>query len=319
MESTRVQYGATERIMVTVLKTDGTPYTGLTDVLLEIRQRSTGKYYDFTAGSFKSSGWTVRQKQMTELSSTYSPGVYYYDFNTTGFSAAYTEEDYFIRATSSTAGGVPSEGELQVGGYVNQIGVFEGGIRGTEGLDKKQMIELAKMVWDVILQGKQTAKDVLLSRSEFDAAVDKVLLKEKIDLKPVIIQQKANTQAQKDYTRELKQLLIAVKRIKMEKPTDYMSEFKKLEKMCMAMPEQLAPVLENIRTGVRDIQGARDDAQRQSEIAKATVRNVTELMDKMNKVQEEMTKIPEEIVTEVKKELPKLDSKRFKEIPAEIL
>jgi len=320
MDSTRIQYGETERIMATILTSVGAGYTGLSDVKLEIRRRSDGKYFDFSDETFKSSGWTTRQGVMTELDATNSAGAYYYDFDTTGHSAAYTEEDYFIRVTSASGGGVPNEGELHVGGYVNQIGVFEGGARGGyDGMSKKDMIALAKMVWEVILKGKETAKDVLLSRSDFDSAVDKVLLKEKLDLKPVIVQQKAAVVAQKDYTKQLKQLLIAVKRIKMEKPADYLANFKQLEKICMAMPEKLAPILDTIRVGVRDIQEAKDDYKRQEKIAKETTIQVGQLMDKMNAVTEELTKVPEVVVEEVKKEIvPELD-KRFKEAPVDTL
>lgn len=320
MDSTRIQYGAIERIMATVLTTVGAPYAGLTDVLLEIRRRSDGKYFDFSDSAFKSSGWTTRQGVMTELDATNSAGVYYYDFNTTGHSAAYTEEDYFLRATSVLGGGIPSEGELHVGGYVDQIGVFEGGGRGGyDGLSKKQMIELAKMVWEVILQGKDSAKEVLLSRSDFDVAKDRVLLKEKIDLKPVVLQQKSVVSAQKDYTKQLKQLLIAVKSVRIEKPTDYIKNFQQLEKICMAMPEKLAPLLETIRVGVRDIQGAKDDYNRQAQIAQNTTKQVASLMDEINKVAEEMQKVPEVIAETIQEELPKLNDKLLKEIPSETL
>jgi hypothetical protein len=298
---------------------NGDGQSGLTDVVLEIWRKSDGKYFDFDDQTFKSVGWTTRQGPMTELNATYSPGVYYYDFDTTTYSARYTEEGYFFRATSVVNSGLPIEGILRVGGFVDQIGVFEGGVRGgSEGMKRTEMVNLAKMVWDVILKGKDTAKDILLSKSEFDAAVDKVILKDKIDVKPVVLQQKAMVQAQKDYAREFKQLLIAVKGIKMEKPTDYLDNFKKLEKICMAMPDKLAPVLDKIRTGVRDIQGAKDDMNRQKQIAEATTRQVGQLMDQMNKVAEEMTKVPEEVKTAIQEELPKLD-KRFREIQPEIL
>ena len=43
--------------------------------------------------------------------------MYYFDFNTTGFS----DDTYFIRSTSATGVNVPQEGELVVGGYVDEV------------------------------------------------------------------------------------------------------------------------------------------------------------------------------------------------------
>ena len=118
METVRILNGATERIRVTALDAAGTTITGLGDVLVEIRRKSDGFYYDFNDTTFKASGWTTRQQAMTELDVTNSAGVYYYDFNTTGLS----DDEYFIRASSATAVNDPMEGELKVGGYVDDIG-----------------------------------------------------------------------------------------------------------------------------------------------------------------------------------------------------
>ena len=117
METVRIQNGATGRMRATALNADGVLLTGLTDMLIEIRRKSDGYYYDFSDTTFKNVGWTTRQQQMSELDATYSVGVYYYDFNTTGLS----DDEYFIRVTSVTAINSPQEGELKVGGYVDDI------------------------------------------------------------------------------------------------------------------------------------------------------------------------------------------------------
>ena len=117
METTRIQQNQTERIRATALNSSGAFITGLTDVLLEIRRKSDGFYFDFDDTTFKNSGWTTRQQQMTELDATNSAGVYYYDFNTTGLS----DDEYFMRSTSVTATNLPAEGELKVGDYVDNI------------------------------------------------------------------------------------------------------------------------------------------------------------------------------------------------------
>lgn len=181
METVRVQHGATERIYATMLNASGATVTGLTNVLLEVRRKSDGKYFDFDDNTFKTSGWTTRQGVMTELDGTNSAGVYYYDFNTTQHSTVYGEETYFMRVTSSSAANDPLEGELKVGGYVDQIGLFSSG-SSTAGLTPQQMKSLAEMVWGVILEGKSTAREVLLRKSEFDAAQDFVMIEEDANL-----------------------------------------------------------------------------------------------------------------------------------------
>ena len=112
-----IQNGQTERILITALDENGDFITGLSDVLVEIQRTSDNYYLDFNDNTFKASGWTTRQETMTELYYSYSPGSYYYDFDTTGFS----DDEYFIRVTSATAENSPYEGYLKVGGYVDNI------------------------------------------------------------------------------------------------------------------------------------------------------------------------------------------------------
>lgn len=114
-----IQNGQTERILITALDENGDFITGLSDVLVEIQRTSDNYYLDFNDNTFKASGWATRQETMTELYYSYSPGSYYYDFDTTGFS----DDEYFIRVTSATAENSPYEGYLKVGGYVDNIDV----------------------------------------------------------------------------------------------------------------------------------------------------------------------------------------------------
>jgi hypothetical protein len=294
MDSTRIQYGATERIMATILNSSNAGYTGLSDVLLEIRRRSDGKYFDFSDKTFKSAAWTTRQGAMTELNATYSAGVYYYDFNTTGHSSAYTEEDYFIRVTSVSGGSVPNEGELHVGGYVNQIGVFEGGGRGGYGdMSKKQMIDLAKMVWEVILQKNESARDVLLSRSDFDAAKDKVILKEKIDFKPVIkpIVNIPPAPPVYDYLPELRQILTRVNEIRgtvatLPDPTDQLDKIISMLMTIDSSTVDVKPMLEVLQKAVDDISSVKGDYAKQAELAKGATDKVSGMMNEMQRVKD---------------------------------
>jgi hypothetical protein len=318
MDSTRIQHGQTERILTTILRGDGTPYTGLTDVTLEIQRRSDGKYFDFTGSTFKSSGWTTRQGVMTELDATNSPGAYYYNFDTTPHSAAYTEEDYYMRTQSVTAGTAINEGELHVGGYVNQIGVFEGGGRGGyEGLSKKQMIELAKMVWEVILKGKESAKEVLLSRSEFDSARDKVILKEKIDFKPVIkpVVNIPEAPPVKDYTPELRQIFTIVSELYVPQQHDYSGELAELAKQIMDLKNPIyMPILDDIKESLEEILDAKDNYQKQGEIAKAAADRIRDMVNELESAKE----IPEPENVEAPLDPPSLDSRFTENQPEEL-
>ena len=116
---TQIANGSTERVRATALDSAGAYLTGLTDVLIEIRRKSDGFYFDFNDTTFKSTGWTTRQLAMTEMDATNSAGAYYYDFNT----ASLSDDDYFVRVsqTGSTMINVPQEGELKVGGFITDI------------------------------------------------------------------------------------------------------------------------------------------------------------------------------------------------------
>lgn len=119
METTRIQNGQTERIEVLALDSSGSPVTGLGNVLLDIRRISDGFWLDFNDNTFKNSGWTTRQKVMTEIDATNDAGKYKYDFNTTGFN----DNTYEMRTESAGAANFPQFGELKVGDYVDNLDV----------------------------------------------------------------------------------------------------------------------------------------------------------------------------------------------------
>ena len=117
METTRIQNGQTERIEALILDKSGNPVTGLSNVLLTIRRTSDDYRLDFFDNTFKASGWTTRQKVMTELDATNDAGVYCYDFDTGGFA----DDTYQMRVECANGDNVPQTGELKAGGYVDHI------------------------------------------------------------------------------------------------------------------------------------------------------------------------------------------------------
>jgi hypothetical protein len=122
--SVRIQTGDTERIEAVVLDGSLDPLTGKTDILLSIRRVSDGQWYDFSDDTFKASGWTTRQEQMTETDATNDPGTYHSDFDTSAITNAAADDTYEVRVDQSPgtdAANLPLVGEIKVGGFVDDI------------------------------------------------------------------------------------------------------------------------------------------------------------------------------------------------------
>lgn len=115
----RIQNGEIEKILITSLDENGDFITALSDVYIEITRLSDGYYLDFDDNTFKNSGWVSKTQLMVELDSSNSPGVYFYNFNTSGFD----DDDYYIRVISVTSANSPWEGVLRVGGFIDNLDV----------------------------------------------------------------------------------------------------------------------------------------------------------------------------------------------------
>ena len=121
-----LQAGDTDTIQTSPLH-DGdpsSPTTGLSTVQLLIWRASDGYFYDFDDDTFKASGHTDIDQQMSELDATNAPGVYYYDFDTSSITNAVAAGDayhYFIKETGGNAKNVPQTGAVQVGLWADSI------------------------------------------------------------------------------------------------------------------------------------------------------------------------------------------------------
>jgi hypothetical protein len=113
----RYQNSDTIPITVTALNISGTKVTGLTDVLLTIRRNSDDYYLDFDDNTFKASGWTTRQKVMGEKDATNSAGVYFYDWDTSGFD----DDQYHLEVSSITAANSPWADWVYIGAYLGAV------------------------------------------------------------------------------------------------------------------------------------------------------------------------------------------------------
>ena len=179
---TRNQYNEDERMYVTMIDSNGDPLTGAVDVLISIRRDSDSYWYDFSDNTFKVSGWTSSSQAMTELDAINTAGTYYYDLDTT-FGIFGSQQNYLIQADCASAVSTPQHGYLKLGGWIDSVGLVGGG---GSGMTAEQAQDIAERVWKVILKGKQTAKDVLLRKSEFDATKDYVLTTKDADLADLI-------------------------------------------------------------------------------------------------------------------------------------
>lgn len=319
METTRVKYGTTERIFVNAFNASGTPLTGLSDVKLEIYRKSDGKYFDFDDETFKSAGWTTRQGVMTELSSTYSPGVYYYDFDTTDHTSQFVEECFLMTMTSVTAANDPVYGELKVGGYVDQIGISSGVIQygKGKGMTMGQIEEFAKKVWQVVLSNGKTAADTLLSKSEFNALTDKVLVDfpevkfpEIADRTDEVIKAiQDNKVVPKDYTKSLKDIMGRIEKFEEINLFSLKETVKEFEAKMSVATDQINGSLEtvaDVKAGFDELKTAIDEfKEKVSETTDMDRRfeNMTSVMQKqqleelVRKMDAMMKKILTQVVT----------------------
>lgn len=165
--------------ILTFFTDSGTPQTGLSPII-RIRDLSDNSL-------------VVTDASMTEV----GDGYYSYDFTD------YDEDEGYSIRCDGGAGLGDTDRYTYAGNesYVDDIwdaqiadhqviGSLASEIRASHGetvsgggsIDRNQAEAIAKMVWQVILNNDETARDVLLSRSDFDALKDKVLLKDKIEI-----------------------------------------------------------------------------------------------------------------------------------------
>ena len=173
MNAERNKYNEDERIMATILDANGVLLTGSTSVTLTIQREIDDYYFDFDDSTFKNAGWTSSGQPMTELDATGMAGTYYYDWDTANIGTQGSQRNYLFRAYHATASNSPQEGELKLGGWIDSVGLAGGyTIAAPNGITLKELKKEIEKVWQVKLKNDETAEDILLSRSTFNAAQD---------------------------------------------------------------------------------------------------------------------------------------------------
>ena len=116
--SERVTADAVETIQTPALK-DGslTPLTGLTSVVASVQRVSDRKWLDWDDDEFKDSSWTERQRVMSEVDASLSPGQYACDFDLAEITNPVDDDTYMIQVdeTTGAAKNAPLSGEIKVG------------------------------------------------------------------------------------------------------------------------------------------------------------------------------------------------------------
>ena len=128
--STPIQTGRVEEIRLNVSDITGVPLTGATGVLIRIQRASDEFYYDFSDATFKSSGWSDRDAQLSEVDAVLLPGIYELTggFDTGGVTNISGDDTYLVFPVNSgivdTVNAVlPAPGEFKVGFFADGVGL----------------------------------------------------------------------------------------------------------------------------------------------------------------------------------------------------
>ena len=125
MSQIRLQTNASEPIIVFATDLNGDPLTSLTDLKFSIRRHSDDFYLDFDDNTFKSSGWTTKDRALLEIDSVNAPGQYKpsTDF-LPGFITNPSTDDHYILYFFQTPGSnavLPPPAEFAIGKWLDDI------------------------------------------------------------------------------------------------------------------------------------------------------------------------------------------------------
>lgn len=212
--------------------------------------------------------------------------------------------------------------------YINHSGpgMSGGGGRSASGLKKEEMIEIAKMVWNVIVRGKQTAKDVLLDvldKPEFDPealpdapdvdltpVLKELAALEKLEqLDTLVDGQKQTFTALKglkipDSGKQLTRLeaLLATLAVESKSHTQKLNSFdpKQLSTLLTASAAQIESALESFQEAVENASGTTDRLEEVRTLVADVSDQVAEAMNLNNQFKEMSDKLTNKQLEELK-------------------
>jgi gas vesicle protein len=128
---------------------------------------------------------------LVEVDATNQPGLYYIELvatelDTLGFFA--------VRFKNSSTAEFQMVGQCVADDpYIQHTGPglsLPSGVKMAGGMKKEEMVELAKMIWNVLLKGDQTAKDVVLKLLDYEEAEKPETKSEGVDINPIMTELK---------------------------------------------------------------------------------------------------------------------------------
>lgn len=119
----KLLWGETWPIEVLILDGSLAPITGSSTIVMSIRRKSDDYFLDFADATFKNSGWTTREVQLTQVDATNSPGEYKYAWGTSAVTNEVADDLYVLRVrdSSGSAASPAYIGEIQADGDLKDI------------------------------------------------------------------------------------------------------------------------------------------------------------------------------------------------------
>lgn len=267
MKTARIQNGDTERIELLLLNSSNVEVTGAT-ATIKIRRISDDKYWN--GSGFQVSSTTIG---MTELDSSEDPGIYYYDFNTSGLD----DDTYMIVMDANTGSNIPQTSEIKVGGYVDFIdkaisqvsgggGGFISGLAGSTFFSQAEKDELLDKIRGISrdMNDVQEGQNVIINMlSDFMRLID-TLNKAMSDSRSQVIESLAGAKTSfqsliQEQNEKIRVELIRSMERELEHIHDRITDFNKLEDR---LDQLKLNILHHSKEGVANISKVADELER---------------------------------------------------------
>jgi hypothetical protein len=147
MNHSRIQTGDTEPIAIVAEDATGERVTGKTDIKVKVQRLSDDFFFDWDDNTFKDPNLVIKLLEvLDEVSSTYSPGIYRLDtanhvngFDTSQIVNPKPDDTYYVTAVQDGGTDIatlPSDGEIKVGQYVDDLNIILGLVQNNFFLDQ---------------------------------------------------------------------------------------------------------------------------------------------------------------------------------------
>ena len=147
MNHSRIQTGDTEPVTVVAEDATGERLTGKTDIKIKVQRLSDDYFFDWDDNTFKDPNLVAQLLEtLDEVSSAHNPGIYKLDtadhvngFDTSKIKNPKPDDTYLITAIQDGGTDIatlPSDGEVKVGQYVDDLKIILGLVQSNFFLDQ---------------------------------------------------------------------------------------------------------------------------------------------------------------------------------------